>query len=930
MKSPLTRIQDAQPDTQSSSDRGPLQVEHAIEEEPTEIYIKDEITFDIPYAIQVLHHIVQALQNVAPTTISPHQLTSQVSTLEDLPRGLAILKECVVAWTAKVEKQLNTYEMSKEDLELQLKMTVAHSEQREEELVLSVRELEDKLSACKSENKKAAIELRSLCEEHETLERTIASQAENIESLEASSEELQERLVALSSSVEDVLEEVVQYCNVDGEVSPQWSRLESEGDGEGEGDPRGQRNLLKGTIEDKLEQVRTCCNKLSRRLLSADQEKEELKRTLESTVNQLTQTASPRSVEGETGSMFDEMLSTAEGKVEELESQQDVLKDQIEGLKETLRTKESELSSLQEERLHNQAPSKSRRRKVEKSQSFSSEVDRLKGELAQQQELQEETERRKHEVEEKLHLREEEVEGLREKYERSQSELHSLQDMVEQESSSFKFEMSSLIMEKEQAVKSYKKVKEELEQHKSILKERGSVNDKMKSLQREMESYQEEARQLQEQLMEVTALRDQERGELLKLKTHMDTTKEYSDVERDDMSRRLVKFTKENEELRKAVAGLLRQKASLWLHASDLEDKAQSTWQDSTQVSNCMLCKETFSFLVRKHHCRLCGKVFCWKCCSNWVVSTSSSGKVRSCNTCCTQREVSVAAKITNDLEQARKLAMDISPVTEDFDDWPDAGSLYGSYKIPPPTAENRSLQNGEYSIVPIMDGEAGDGLPFVLHTEYEDDGVGMQSESYCVIENSGKHTGECASGDSEGGGSHEDRDGDEEGDDRSLGEGHELELNDPQTPCSLDLDVLREKLALLEAQDRKGEKRQEVESVKPHSVGNPSTVEEKEVSLSAGQSHEVQLTIDKSGYTIEWEFRSEPKGIAFGIYYQSSSKSKTRLEVLPQRRCTSHKTSLTGKIVAQKSGLYTMSFDNGFSKYSGCRLFYKVQTRNA
>ena len=75
---------------------------------------------------------------------------------------------------------------------------------------------------------------------------------------------------------------------------------------------------------------------------------------------------------------------------------------------------------MQEERLHNQAPSKSRRRKVEKSQSFSSEVDRLKGELAQQQELQEETERRKHEVEE-------EVEGLREKYERSQSELHSLQ-----------------------------------------------------------------------------------------------------------------------------------------------------------------------------------------------------------------------------------------------------------------------------------------------------------------------------------------------------------------------------------------------------------------------------------------------------------------------------------------------------------------------
>ena len=32
----------------------------------------------------------------------------------------------------------------------------------------------------------------------------------------------------------------------------------------------------------------------------------------------------------------------------------------------------------------------------------------------------------------------------------------------------------------------------------------------------------------------------------------------------------------------------LRQKASLWLHASDLEEKAQSKWQDSALVSVCV------------------------------------------------------------------------------------------------------------------------------------------------------------------------------------------------------------------------------------------------------------------------------------------------------------------------------------------------------
>ena len=37
--------------------------------------------------------------------------------------------------------------------------------------------------------------------------------------------------------------------------------------------------------------------------------------------------------------------------------------------------------------------------------------------------------------------------------------------------------------------------------------------------------------------------------------------------------------------------------------------------------------------------------------------------------------------------------------------------------------------------------------------------------------------------------------------------------------------------------------------------------------------------------------------------------------QVLPSRRCTSHKTTLAGKIVTQKPGIYILNFDNGFSK---------------
>ena len=35
-------------------------------------------------------------------------------------------------------------------------------------------------------------------------------------------------------------------------------------------------------------------------------------------------------------------------------------------------------------------------------------------------------------------------------------------------------------------------------------------------------------------------------------------------------------------------------------------------WEDDASVTNCPYCNQTFSKLgIRKHHCRLCGKVVC-------------------------------------------------------------------------------------------------------------------------------------------------------------------------------------------------------------------------------------------------------------------------------------------------------------------------------
>jgi len=37
-------------------------------------------------------------------------------------------------------------------------------------------------------------------------------------------------------------------------------------------------------------------------------------------------------------------------------------------------------------------------------------------------------------------------------------------------------------------------------------------------------------------------------------------------------------------------------------------------WVDDSIVSNCTKCKKAFGFFLRKHHCRLCGKIFCGYC----------------------------------------------------------------------------------------------------------------------------------------------------------------------------------------------------------------------------------------------------------------------------------------------------------------------------
>lgn len=57
-------------------------------------------------------------------------------------------------------------------------------------------------------------------------------------------------------------------------------------------------------------------------------------------------------------------------------------------------------------------------------------------------------------------------------------------------------------------------------------------------------------------------------------------------------------------------------------------------WIDDKQVKECYLCRQVFSVTRRKHHCRLCGNVFCQTCSDNKMELASSSKPMRVCDTC--------------------------------------------------------------------------------------------------------------------------------------------------------------------------------------------------------------------------------------------------------------------------------------------------------
>ncbi|NWW63021.1 FYCO1 protein, partial [Struthidea cinerea] len=114
-----------------------------------------------------------------------------------------------------------------------------------------------------------------------------------------------------------------------------------------------------------------------------------------------------------------------------------------------------------------------------------------------------------------------------------------------------------------------------------------------------------------------------------------------------------------------------------------------------------------------------------------------------------------------------------------------------------------------------------------------------------------------------------------------------------------------------------------------------PLTVEEimnfgesnRELFIKSSTYSIIPITVTEMGLTISWIFSSDPKSISFSVVYQESDDTPLdQCKVLiPMTRCNSHKETIRGQVKVRNSGIYTLIFDNTFSRFISKRVFYHL-----
>jgi len=91
------------------------------------------------------------------------------------------------------------------------------------------------------------------------------------------------------------------------------------------------------------------------------------------------------------------------------------------------------------------------------------------------------------------------------------------------------------------------------------------------------------------------------------------------------------------------------------------------------------------------------------------------------------------------------------------------------------------------------------------------------------------------------------------------------------------------------------------------------------------GASYEFGVEVMEITTTLDWEFQTDSYDIGFGLKFRSSLDDTVE-DLLAIERVDSHKSSVYGSWVAEKTGHYVLSWDNTYSWAHGKDIKYFVR----
>ncbi|XP_012493447.1 PREDICTED: FYVE and coiled-coil domain-containing protein 1 [Propithecus coquereli] len=488
--------------------------------------------------------------------------------------------------------------------------------------------------------------------------------------------------------------------------------------------------------------------------------------------------------------------------------------------------------------------------------------------------------------------------GLQAQLAQAEQRAQSLQEAAHQELDTLKFQLSAEIMDYQSRLKTSGEectsLRGRLEEQSRQLEAAEGAVGKLKAAQADMEeklsctsnhlaecqatmlrkdtegaALREDLERTQKELEKATVKIQEYYNKLCEEVTNREKSDEKMLADLDDLNR-----TKKYLEER--LIELLRDKDALWQKSDALEFQqklsAEERWVGDTEANHCLDCKREFSWMVRRHHCRICGRIFCYYCCNNYVMTKHSNKKERCCRACFRKlSEGRGSPDSTGSATSQGEPSPTVSPAHTGPQ--PTGGQGANTDCRPPDDAVFDIITDEELCQIQ----ESGSSLP---ETPTETDSLDPNVAEQDTTSNSVTP---------------------EDTEDVPVGQDAEI--------CLLKSGELMIKLPLT------------VEEITNFGEGN------RELFVRSSTYSLIPITVAEAGLTISWVFSSDPKSISFSVVFQEAEDTPLdQCKVLiPTTRCNSHKENIQGQLKVRTPGIYMLIFDNTFSRFVSKKVFYHL-----